>query len=213
MNGISIVIHTFNTANRLRFPWSKTPFLPIRLEITNTTGAAGTHSMYQGSNSLMYQGSTQKLGVSESVLTPLTGYTLTVANTFYPVINIRLKSAALQGIVFPSYFQIGTLDNTNIFYKILRNATIVGGSWVNPPDTNSFVEYNMTSTTAITDGIQLDAGYVATGSGQRVELEKNTQYQIGRSSLGTISDIITLAIASTNANKAAVACFTWVEQR
>jgi len=80
-------------------------------------------------------------------------------------------------------------------------------------DTNSFVEYNMTSTTAITDGIQLDAGYVATGSGQRVELEKNTQYQLGRSSLGTISDTITLAIASVNANKDAVACFTWVEQR
>jgi len=213
INGESITIHTFNTANRLPFPWSKTPFLPIRLEITNTTGVAGTHVMYQGSNSLLSQGFTEKIGIAQSILTPLTGYNMPVARTFYPVINIRLKSNNLNGIVIPTFFQIGTLDNTNVFYKIVRNATIVGGLWVDMPDTNSFVQYNLTSTTAITDGIQLDAGYVATGSGERVGLDKYTQYQIGRGSLGTVSDTITLAIASSSTNKDAVACLTWIEQR
>ena len=213
INGMSITIHTFNTANRLSFPWSKTPFLPIRIELTNTTGVAGTHVMYQGSNSLISQGSTQKLGISESLLTSLDGYKVALAKTFYPVINIRLKSTNLQGVVFPSYFQAGTLDNTNIFYKILRNATIVGGSWISNPDPNSFIEYNLTSITPVTDGIQLDAGYIATGSGQRVGFEKDTQFQIGRSSLGTVSDILTLAIASSSTNKDVVACLTWTEQR
>ena len=213
MNGKSIIIHTFNTANRLPFPWCKTPFLPIRLELKNTTGAAGTHVMYQGSNSLLGQGFTEKIGIAQSILTSLIGYNMAVARTFYPVINIRLKSTNLNGVVIPTFFQIGTLDNTNVFYKILRNATIVGGSWIDMPDTNSFVQYNITSTTAITDGIQLDAGYVATGSGERVGLDKYTQYQIGRSGLGTVSDIITLAVASSSTNKDAVACLTWIEQR
>jgi hypothetical protein len=213
INGHSIIIHTFNTANRLPFPWCRTPFLPIRLEITNTTGAAGTHIMYQGSNSLLSQGFTEKIGVAQSILTPLTGYNMAVARTFYPVINIRLKSTTLGGVVIPTFFQIGTLDNTSVFYKIVRNATIVEGLWVDMPDTNSFVQYNLTSTTAITDGIQLDAGYVATGSGERVALDKYTQYQIGRSGLGTVSDIITLAVASSSTNKDAIACLTWIEQR
>ena len=213
INGKSIIIHTFNTANRLYFPWSRTPFLPIRLEIKNITGVAGTHKMYQGSNSLINQGVTAKLGVSQSILTALTGYNMATAKTFYPVISIRLKPTALQGVVLPSYFQVGTLDNTNIFYKLLRNATITNGTWVDIDDPNAFTQYNLTSTNVITDGIQLDAGYIATGSGQRSELEKNTQYQIGRSSMGTVSDTITLAVACVNANKDAIAALTWVEQR
>ena len=213
INGHCIIIHTFNTANRLHFPWSRTPFLPIRLELKNTIGATGTHKLYQGSNSLSNKGLTYKLGVSQSILSPLTGYNMSVANTFYPIISIRLKSTCLQGVVLPSYFQVGTLDNTNIFYKLLRNATVTNGTWVDVEDPNSFVQYNLTANNVITNGIQLDAGYVATGSGQRTELDKNTQYQLGRANLGTVSDTITLAVACVNANKNAVAVLTWVEQR
>ena len=216
INGITIIIHTINTANRLKFPWCKTPFLPIRLELTNTTGVAGTHFMYQGSNSLTNQGFTDKLGIAQSLLTPLTGYHLALGRIFYPVISIRLKATNLQGIVLPTFFQGSTIDNTIIFYKLVRNATIVGGTWLDMSDPNSFVQYNMTSTTPITDGIDLDAGIIAAGGGHvgaRVALDKDTQYQIGRSNLGTISDTLTLAIAAYNSNKDVVASFTWIEQR
>jgi len=214
IEGSARTIHTFNTGNRLPFPWSITPFLPIRLEIKNIDGVAGTNYMVQFSNSLTNQGNTTKLGIAQSLLTPLTGYNMPTARTFYPVISIRLKATALQGIVIPSSFQAFTLDNTIIFYKIIRNATIANGSWVNMTDTNSFVQYNMTSTTAITDGVNIDAGIISIGGGgSRVILDKDTQYQIGRSALGTVSDTITLAIAGYATNKDAVAALTWIEQR
>ena len=216
INGQTIVIHTFNNGNILQSPWCKTPFLPVRMELTNVTGAAGTHHLYQGSNSLTNEGSTQYYGVGESHLTPLAGITMASANTFYPILSIRLKSTFLQGIVLPIFFQAASTDNTNIFYKFVKNATLTQGTWTDMPDSNAFTQYlesPVTGTTALTDGSILDTGMIINGIGNKIELNRDTVYQIGRSSLGTVSDTLTLAIAASGANKAAIASMTWIEQR
>lgn len=213
IDGEPRTIHTVNNGNRLQTPWAKTPFLPIRLEIENLTGVSGTHYMWQGSNSLLAEGSVEKLGIAESILTPLTGINMPLANTFYPIVSLRLKSTDLTGIVLPTFFQAGTLDNTDIYFKLIRNAT-VNGTWVDHPDPNSFSQYNYTSTGAITDGVELSAGIIASGGGgTQIRVDTDTVYQIGRSSMGTVSDTLTLAIAARNANKNAVATMTWIEQR
>ena len=216
INGQPITIHTFNTGNNLQTPWCKTPFLPIRLELTNVTGASGTHHIYQGSNTLTNEGTTQYLGVGQSYLTAVTGIAMSSANVFYPILSIRLKSTALQGIVLPSFIQAATTDNTNIFYKIVKNATVTQGTWTDMPGVNSFVQYlesPATGTTALTDGSLVDAGIIIGGTGDKIALDKNTLYQLGRSSLGTVSDTLTLAVAATGANKSAVVAMTWIEQR
>jgi hypothetical protein len=213
INGLPRVIHTVNNGNRLQSPWCKTPFLPVRLELENLTGVAGTHYMWQGSNSILAEGSVEKLGIAESILTPLAGINMPSANTFYPIVSLRLKSTALTGIVLPTFFQASTIDNTDIYYKLIRNAT-VNGTWVDHPDTNAFTQYNYTSTGAITDGVDLQAGIITSGSGSTgIRVDSDTVYQIGRGSLGTVSDTLTLAIAAKNANKNAVASMTWIEQR
>ena len=212
IGGEKRVIHTFNTGNILALPWCKTPFLPIRLELKNTTGAAGTHHMYQGSNSLVIDGNSIRLGTLQNALTPLDGITLTTANTFYPVLSIRLKSTALGGVALPSLFQASSLDNTNVFYKIIRNATL-NGTWVDQADTNAFTQYNVTSTGEVTSGIVLDSGYIGAGNTAVINLNQSGNYQIGRSALGTVSDTFTIAIAAVNANKSGIASLTWIEQR
>ena len=212
INGEKIVVHTFNTGNVLVTPWCKTPFLPIRCEIKNTAGTAGIHHLYQGSNSLVIDGGSIRLGTPQNALTPLTGVTLTTANTFYPVLSIRLKSTALAAVALPSLFQASSLDNTSVFYKIIRNATL-NGTWVDQADTNAFTQYNVTSTGAITDGIVLDSGYVGTGNTAVINLNQAGNYQIGRSALGTVSDTFTIALAAVNANKDGIASLTWIEQR
>ena len=213
IDGKKILVHTFSTANRSSLPWCKTPFLPIRLELKNVTGAAGNHYMWQGSNSLIMEGGTSKLGIGQNLLSPVAGTTLTTANTFYPVLSIRLKSADLGGIVLPTSFQAATLDNTSIFFKLLRNATLTGGTWANMPDANSFVQYNQTAT-AITGGTNLFSGFIPpNASSSPIILDPNTQYQLGRQSMGTVSDTLTIAIAATVANKSGVASLNWIEQR
>lgn len=213
MNGLPRVIHTFNNSNRLTSPWCKTPFLPIRMEIENLTGVAGNHYMWQGSNSLLTEGSVEKLGIAESILTPLDGINLPLAKTFYPVLSIRLKPGALQGIVLPTFFQASALDNTDIYFKLLRNAT-VNGTWFDHPEPNAFTQYNYSSTGAITDGVELEAGIISSGGGgTQIRVDQDTVYQLGRSNLGTVSDTLTLAVAAKAANKDVVATMTWIEQR
>jgi hypothetical protein len=84
------------------------------------------------------------------------------------------------------------------------------------PGANSFTQYlesPATGTTALVGGSVLDTGMVISSIGGKIELNKDTVYQIGRSSLGTVSDTLTLAMASSGANKAAIASMTWIEQR
>jgi hypothetical protein len=215
IDGKTIIVHTFNTANVLVNAWSRTPFLPIRIEIKNTTGgqAGGPFYIYQGSNSLVSEGQPEKLGIAQNIQTAITGLDTGTSNTYRPLISIRLKATQLQGIVLPSYFQVATIDNTNVYYRLVRNVTLTGGTWNDMPDANSFAQYNVTAT-AFTGGTILDAGFViGGGGGGPIRIDKDTQFQIGRSSIGTVSDTLTLVAAASTSNKSAIGSMTWIEQR
>jgi hypothetical protein len=213
INGVSHTIHTFRTANIASLPWCTTPFLPIRLEIENLSGVAGNHYMWQGSNSLISEGTPEKLGIAQSITNPIGGSVLLLKEVYYPILSIRLKPTTLRGIVLPRYFQAASTDNTNIYYKLVRNATLTNANFIDMPDSNAFTQYDV-SATAFTGGTIIDSGFVfGTGGGERIPLDPNTAYQLGRSSLGTVSDIYTLCVAASQPSKSAMAQMTWIEQR
>jgi hypothetical protein len=212
MAGETVKSHTFYNSNINDKVWCSTPFLPIRLEIENITGVAGTHYMYQGSNSLIQEGEPEKLGTLLSISNPITGTTMASANTYYPIISIRLKSNNLTGVMLLRSLQAATDDNTNVYWQLLQNATLTGGTWVNHPDPNSFMQYNITQT-AVSGGSDLLSGFVINGSGALVDLDDKAALQLGRSGIGTISDTYTLVCASPNTNKKALAVLNWIEQR
>jgi hypothetical protein len=212
MAGETVKSHTFYNSNINDKVWCSTPFLPIRLEIENITGVAGTHYMYQGSNSLIQEGEPEKLGTLLSISNPITGTTMASANTYYPIISIRLKSNNLTGVMLLRSLQAATDDNTNVYWQLLQNATLTGGTWVNHPDPNSFMQYNITQT-AVSGGSDLLSGFVINGSGALVDLDIKAALQLGRSGIGTISDTYTLVCASPNTNKKALAVLNWIEQR
>ena len=212
IDGETHVIHKFNTANRQDNVWCSTPFLPIRVELENVTGAAGTHYIYQGSNSLTQEGEPEKLGTLVSYSNDITGTTLPAANTFYPVISLRLKPSDLAGIVLPRSLQVATNDNTNVFWRLVENPTLTGGTWIDHPNPDAITQVNTTATAA-TGGVTILSGFTVGGGASLIELDEKASLQIGRSSLGTVSDIYTLECASPNTNKAALAVINWLEQR
>jgi hypothetical protein len=221
-----ISVHKQFHGNRQQLPWMGTPFIPFRCEIENISSTTGTHSLHQSSNSFMLEGNTGLLGVSVSVSSPITGTRLGVANNWYPVLSIRLQPDKLAGVVLPSTYQVATIDNTNIFFRLVRNAVIgadAGNSaWADVPDSGSaFTEYQTYNTPAAIDeadqGTRLDSGFiVAGGSSANIQLDQSTQYQLGRNTTTTIgdtSDVFTLLCASNGTNKDALASMTWIEQR
>ena len=212
IDGETIISHTFNHANVLDKVWCSTPFLPIRVELENVTGAAGTHYIYQGSNSLISEGEPEKLGILVSQATATTGRTMASSNTYYPILSMRLKSNNLTGIVLPRSLQVATNDNTNVFWRLVRNPTLTGASWTNHADPDSFTEFDL-SATAMTGGTNMLNGFTIGGGSTLTNIDDKAILQLGRSSLGTVSDIFTLACASPNTNKAALAVINWIEQR
>jgi hypothetical protein len=212
MKNETIHSHTFDNANTANTVWCGTPFLPIRCEIENITGVAGTHYLYQGSNSLIQEGEPEKLGTLLSISNPITGTTMTAADTFYPIISLRLKPNNLTAVMLLRSLQTATNDNTNVYWRLIENATITGGTWVNHPDPNSFMQYNITAT-ALSGGTNLLNGFVVGGGSQLIEVDDRAALQLGRSGIGTISDTYTLACASPNTNKSALAVLNWIEQR
>jgi len=212
IGGEKINIHKFNTANEQDRPWSSTPFLPIRCSIENVTGVAGTHYLYQGSNSLIQEGQPEKFGVLISQSSPITGTTMAVANTFYPIISIRLKPNALGSIVLPRSLQAATNDNTNVFWRLYENATLTGGTWADHDDPDAFTQVNTTAT-AMTGGRVILSGFTIGGGSNLVMVDQQADLQLGRSGIGTISDTYTLACAAPNTNKTALAALNWIEQR
>ena len=204
-------VHHFDTGNILPHTWTSTPFLPVRKEITNVTGAAGTHSMYVGSTSIYAEATTSVVGRESNAASPITGKsTGNTANTFVPILSIRLKSDRLRGIVMPVDFQAATLDNTAIFFRLVSNATLTGASWVSS-GTESFVEYDV-SATANSGGTVMKTGYLSSSNqGDIITFDPKTTTQLGRTNLGTDSEILTIEVASTQANKAAFASINWIE--
>jgi hypothetical protein len=211
----SYPLHKFNHANRIETTWSGNAALPIRVELTNVTGAAGPHYFYQGSHSFQAESTTTLLGRQKSIATPLTGYTLTLANTFYPVVAIRLKTTALNSVVIPDFYAGATLDNTNVFVRVIEDATVTGGTWVSY-GTESAVEYNITGT-AQSNGIILDTVYVSsTNQGNIFTLPERGITQLTRNTTTTLGDTpatFVIALATTNANKAGWASLGWIEVR
>ena len=212
MKNETIASHTFENSNTNDRVWCSTPFLPIRVEIENVTGAAGTHYIYQGSNSLLQEGEPEKLGTLLSIANSITGTTMSSANTFYPIISIRLKSDELSAVMLLRSLQAATNDNTNIYWRLFENATLTGGTWVDHPDENSFMQYNTTAT-ALSGGTALLNGFVVGGGAALINIDDKAAVQLGRSGIGTISDTYTLACASPNTNKKALAVLNWIEQR
>ena len=212
MKGETVKSHTFYNSNNLDKVWCSTPFLPIRLEIENITGVAGTHYMYQGSNSLIQDGNVDKLGTLLSQSNGITGTTMSLANTFYPIVSLRLKSTSLQAVMLLRSLQAVTNDNTNVYWKLLENATLTNPVWTNHADPNSFVQYD-TSATALSNGRDILSGFIVSGGSTLIEIDRLADLQLGRSGIGTVSDTFTLACASPNVNKTALAVLNWIEQR
>lgn len=207
-----IPIHQFNTTNSLSYPYMNTPFLPLRAEITNVSSTDTGSELYINSFSVSSEGSSIKTWPELNASTPIGGKTVVNANVFYPILSIRLSSDRLQGVVQLTEFQAATIDNTSIYYRIILNPVLSGASWVQErPEV--FTEYDISST-SFTNGIVIKTGFISSNQqGLTFPVTRDTVNQIARGNMGTTSDIITIAIAATAANKNVFASLNWLEVR
>ena len=216
INNNAYSVHKANHANAIDYTWASYGSFPIRYELTNVTGATGTHTMNQGSHSFLTEGTTTLLGRQLSISSPVTGYNLATAGTFYPVVAIRLKSTALNSVVIPDEYSAGLLDKTDMFIRVIERASsVTGGTWISAgPD--SPIEYNLTAT-GWTGGDIASTSFISEKQmGAKLTFPERAVTQIGRSTtttLGDTSEIFLLAVSATDDDKDAWVSLGWVEVR
>lgn len=215
IDGELIHAHTFNHANDITETYMQTACLPIRYEIKNIAATSSSSRMKQICSSVISEGGYDLRGSKNSISIPLSSpRDLATANTYYSVISIRLKKDQLDAIVVPKAIDLVGIGNNAYFqYRLVRNGTTTGGSWVSA-GANSSVEYNI-SGTGFSGGETLKRGYFtsttqAVGS-ENILGEEFFGLQLRRNGLSDIPEEFTLAIASKVAGDDVLAALDWEE--
>jgi hypothetical protein len=209
VNGAYVLCHTFHHANVAgnTTTYMTTAILPVRYEITNTAGTSGASMMRQICSTVISEGGYNAFTYSETAGRGTSVLRLVNAGTYYPVVSIRLASTRLDAIVLPR--QVDVLSPTVNYYrwKLVSNPTLTGATFAGT-STSGTVEYD-TAATAMSGGIELQAGYVS--SRELSELGADAfAFQLGRTLAG-VSDIVTLALAATSNNADVLAQIGWQE--
>jgi hypothetical protein len=210
INGTYILCHTFQHANQPGNTkvYMTTATLPIRYEITNAGATSGASMMTQICSTVISEGGYNSFGTTQTAGTGTTQKRLSNANTYYPVVSIRLAPSRLDSIVLPR--QIDVLSPSVNYYRwvLLQNATLTGATWTGTSPTGT-VQYDL-GATAISGGIEIQSGYAASRELTQLSSVDFFQYQLGRTLAG-VSDVVTLALAATANNADVLAEIGWQE--
>lgn len=210
INGVYYICHYFNHANQPGNTkvYMTTATLPVRYEITNTGTVASASQMTQICSSIISEGGYTAYGITETAGTGITEKRLSSANTFYPIVSIRLNSSRLDTIVLPTQLDFLSTSVNYYQFKLLINATLTGATWSGLSQTGS-VDID-TDATAVTGGTQIQGGFVSSRTQVELSALSFYQYQLGRTLAG-VSDVITLVLATTSPNADILAQIGWQE--
>lgn len=215
IDGIPIYCHEFNNANSLSTVYMSTPNLPLRYEIENDgTGAATT--MDHICATVISEGGAQELGVLRSDGTHEAEVDANVSGTFYALIGIRLKSAALGATVLLEKMT-SVLDTNDIAYWELRLNPTVAGTFTYSDQTNSVVQTAIGNTSTnpspntVTGGAIIDSGYISS-QGREANIPLSNAIRLGSAIDGTRDEIVLCATPFTgDANLDIGGGITWRE--
>jgi len=214
INGIFYVCHKFHHANVIASTYITTASLPLRYEITNTGATSGASTLKQICSSVISEGGYELRGLQQAVGTPINApRTLTTANTYYPIVSIRLKSTRLDGIAVAT--ALSAIGNTaaNFNWQVVAAGTTTGGSWVSA-GTNSCIEYNITGT-SFTGGRIIASGYFTATSSTSVSVDilraALLSTQLERDGLTSTPYEFTLTLAAGTNNESVFGSMDWEE--
>jgi hypothetical protein len=215
INGQIIVCHIFNHANLISSTYITTACLPLRYEIKNTAATSGSSTLKQICSTVISEGGYELRGLQQAIATPInTPSSLAVAGTYYPVISIRLKSTALDGIIIlTALSMMGIGNGINYSWRVVASGATTGGSWVSA-GTNSAVEYNI-SGTSFTGGRVLASGFINSSNqgSPSIDILKEAlfKFQLERNGLTSTPYELTLAITAGSNSQNIFASIDWEE--
>jgi len=217
IDGNFILCHKFNHANLIASTYITTASLPLRYEITNTGITASASTLKQVCSTVISEGGYELRGAQQAIGIPINApISFAAANTYYPIVGVKLTATKLDAIVILTAISILGLGNgKNYAWRIVQGGVISGGAWV-PVGVDSAVEYNITGTSA-TGGRILAQGYVNSSNqgSPSINILKEALFstQLERNSFTSVATelIVEAAIDATGGTLGMYASIDWEE--
>jgi len=209
INGVFIPVHDFNHANIISSVYMTSATLPIRYEIENTGITASSSTMKQICASVLSNGGYQKKSLNSTARRTTTA---SVGTDFHPLVSIRLASDRLNAVIMPAQYNLLPTTTGSFEYALIKNATLTGASY----DTTTFpnVDFDI-SATALSGGTVVDNGYfeASNQSSSPINFDPvyNFEYQLGRNSFTSTSDIMTLAVRTLSGTNSVIGSFAFFD--
>ena len=217
INGQFITCHYFHHANIINSTYITTACLPLRYEIFNKSATSGSKTLKQICSTVISEGGYELRGLQQAVSIPINApRTFAAANTYYPIISIKLLTDRLDAIAILTALSIlGDGDNKNYNWQVRASGTTTGGTWLSA-GSDSAVEYNI-SGTSFAGGRILASGYVSSNnqSSPSVDILKEAlfKFQLERNYFtGTPYELTLVAAANSSSGTTGMfASMDWEE--
>ena len=219
INGQFVACHYFHHANVIDSTYITTASLPLRYEIENKAATSGPSKLKQVCSTAISEGGYELRGLQQAVSIPIDApITFAAANTYYPIVSIKLKSSPnrLDAIVILTALSIlGAGDNKFYNWRVVASGTTTGGSWLSA-GINSSVEYNINGT-SFAGGRVLASGYISSNnqSSPGVDILKEAlfKFQLERNSFTNTPYELTLVagVNSSSGTTGLYASMDWEE--
>jgi hypothetical protein len=214
INGVFVHCHSFHHANLISSTYITTASLPLRYEIENTSGTAGSSTLKQICSTVISESGYELRGLQVAAGIPINSpRTLGTAGTYYPVVSLRLKSSRLDAIAVLSALSVMAISTGNFNWQIKTGGATTGGTWVSA-GADSAAEYNV-SGTSHADGTSIASGFISSTnqSGASANISGNDifRFQLERNSFTSTPYELTLLVASDGADDQVVASMDFEE--
>lgn len=203
IDGAFVIAHKFHHANNIVGTYMTTATLPVRYELISTGPSA---TLKHICNTVISNGGFTPSGYSKTIGRGLTYYTMADAGTFYHMVSLRLDTDRLDDVVIPSSINVLTDSNTNLEFRVVKNATFVTPLVFVP---NGATDYSITNSEVSDEGEVLLSGYIVNkGEARGFSEEELRRLQLTRT---TTADVISVIVTAESNSSKAAGNISWFE--
>ena len=206
LDGEYYYCHEFLNANNISQVYMTSAVLPLSYRIANEATVASGSTMVQICSSVMSEGGYEPYGEVYTI-SPSIG---SIANTSGEriVAGIRMASGRTDNVIIPVKVDLVTEDNTAIEWRLRRNPTTSGVTWLASENGRGNVE-TTSAGTIVSGGTTVNAGLYFSAGSVAINVQDGLSLSLGVNA-NNVSDELFLTVTSSG-NAKATGMLGWIE--
>jgi len=206
LDGEYYYCHEFLNANNISQVYMTSAVLPLSYRIANEATTASGNSMVQICSSVMSEGGYEPHGEVYTV-SPSIGNIVNTSGERI-VAGIRMASGRTDNVIIPVKVDLVTEDNTTIKWRLRRNPTTSGVTWIASDNGRGNVE-TTSAGSIVSGGTIVNAGLYFSAGSVGINVQDGLSLSLGVDATGASDELFLTVTSSGNAK--ATGMLGWIE--